>query len=123
MAKNKKKLNEENIKLTKKEKQLSAFLQKFTIEIAKSINSDMISEFQKLALTIKGPLMKSPTIQINVSDDLKNLTAIWREADDTELKKSYIEIDLLSDKYPKTSSTKKLLKKYKKNLKTIEKNS
>ncbi len=102
-----------------KEERIEEFLKTFTGELAQSINDDILNFYKESALIMRGPLIKEPIIQINVSKDGTKLIAILKEKTDENLERTYVEIDLLSDLYPKGTTTKKILSKYKKELKKI----
>ncbi len=104
-----------------REAEIKAILQEFDKDLATAISQDIKAFLEGSALSIKGPILKEPTIQINLSDDFEKLTAILRETTDKELEKTYFEIDLLSDGYPKNSNTRKLLDKVQKKVKKITK--
>ena len=109
-----------NKKITQEEK-LNEFLKEFNKDLAKAINEDIIDLLSQTALSIKGPLVENPVIQINVSKNGDKLIAFLREKNDQELSKTYLEIDLLATNYPKNSLIKKELDKFKKQLSKINK--
>ncbi len=115
--------NQVNNKMSEqKEKEIRSILEEFDKELATSISADIKTFLEGSALHIKGQILKEPTIQINLSDDYTKLTAILRETQDVNLEKTYFEIDLLSEKYPKNSKTRKTLEKIQKKIKKVAKN-
>lgn len=101
----------------KKQYEIEKILKEFDKNVSTFISEDIRAILKKSGLTIKGAILKDPTIQINLSDDFLQLTATLRETEDLEMKKTYFEIDLLSSDYPKSSEVKKVVDKLKKHLK------
>ncbi len=101
---------------------INQIIASFTQEDADELRQEILNLMEENSLSIRGEIWVDPALQFSFSKDGTELKAILRDANDKELKKTFLEVNLLDGKFhfDKNSNLRKKLADIKKQIKKFK---